>query len=504
MKKIIRNIILYSAAVLLFVVPAGCNSWLDLLPTNDQTTDKFWESKEEVLAVLSSSYKQLRSEGCQQRFLYWGELRGDGLAYQTSTDDPGKIKALDILSSNDVCKWGDFYTAIGYANSVLKYGPGVLDKDPTFTPELMNSYAAEAVFVRSLCYFYLVRTFGAVPLVLEPYVDDSQDYAVPASTEDVVLKRITSDLESYIGRCKTGYESDDPKTWQNKGRATRWSYHALLADIYLWQGEYDKCIAHCNKLEESKKFILLDNESWFRNFYPGNTDEGIFELQWSKTVDNSTSKFADWCMNTEDDAKKASYLITDKSVELFVETLEKDIRGVNGTYLDPSKKIWKFGGTGIKGLGGALREYNDNNWIVYRYADVRLMKAEALVMKNDMEGAKDIVQDEIRLRAGYTKPIALPATEYEGLMMVMNERQREFIAEGKRWFDILRVAKRDNYKYKQYLLDVLLANVPAKQYATWAAKLSDPNSYYLPINKTELDNGKGVLLQNPYYNEDLD
>lgn len=503
MKRTIRNIILYPVTVLLLVIPAGCNSWLDLLPTNDQTTDKFWESKEEVLSVLMSAYKQLKDEDCQRKYVLWGELRGDGVAYQTATDDPGKIKALDILTTNTTCQWGNFYTAIGYANSVLKYGPGVLVKDPTFTPELMNSYAAEAIFVRSLCYFYLVRTFGAVPLVLEPYVDDSQEYAVPSSSEEAVLKRITTDLENYLGKCKTGYESDDPNTWQNKGRATQWAYRALLADIYLWQGEYDKCITHCNKLVESNKFRLMVKEDWFLNFYPGNSAEGIFEIQWSKTVDNSTSLFAELCMNTEEAGKKASYLITEKSTELFLETTEKDARGVNATYHEATGKLWKYGGTGIKGAGGSLRQYNDNNWIVYRYADVLLMNAEALVMKSDLEGARDIVQDKIRLRAGYTKPIPLPTNEYEGLMMVMNERQREFIGEGKRWFDILRVAKRDNYKYKQYLLDVLLENVPAKQYNTWAAKLSDPNSYYLPIHKTELDNGKGVLVQNPYY-KDLD
>lgn len=503
MKRTIRNIILFSATLLMLYVPTGCNSWLDLLPTNDQTTDRYWESKEEVEAVLASAYVQLRTTACQERYVLWGELRGDGIALTSATSNAAKIKNLDILTTNTICQWSAFYTAIGYANSVLKYGPTVLDKDPTFTQELMNSYAAEAVFIRSLCYFYLVRTFNNVPLVTEPYVDDSQDYAVATSPEADVLAFLVTDLENNLNRCKTGYESDQSNPWQNKGRVTRWAYHALLADIYLWQGNYGRCIHHCDELEKSKKFRLMEKEDWFKNFYPGNTDENIFELQWSRSVDNSTSSFYNWYMNGENASPLSTYIISDKSKELFTETLERDVRGDNGSYRDATGKIWKFGGTDFKNVGGSIRPYQDNNWIFYRYADIRLMKAEALVMQGDLQGAKDIVQDEIRFRAGYNTQINLPANEYDGLMMVMQERQREFIGEGKRWFDILRVAKRNDFQYKQYLLDVLLESVSAKDYAVWASKLSDINSYYLPIYKTEVDNGKGVLEQNPYY-KDLD
>ena len=87
MKKTIRNIILYSATLLMLYVPTGCNSWLDLLPTNDQTTDRYWESKEEVEAVLASAYKQLRADACQERYVLWGELRGDGIALPSATSN---------------------------------------------------------------------------------------------------------------------------------------------------------------------------------------------------------------------------------------------------------------------------------------------------------------------------------------------------------------------------------------------------------------------------------
>lgn len=111
------------------------------------------------------------------------------------------------------------------ANAVIKYSPGVIEKDITFTEGLSNSYIAEAIFIRTLCYFYLVRTFDRVPLVLEPYVDDSQGFNVQVAERNVILNQLISDLKKYAPMCKPGYEVD----WQNKGRATSWACYALLA-----------------------------------------------------------------------------------------------------------------------------------------------------------------------------------------------------------------------------------------------------------------------------------
>jgi len=507
MKKISRNIVIGGLSLLLAGASVSCNNWLDLQPVNDQTTDRYWESKEEVEAVLFSGYKQLRS--CLEKFVQWGELRGDALNYvYSSSDAPAKIKQLDILSDNSVAKWSDVYKAIGYANSVLKYGPGVMEKDPTFTQAMLNMYEAEAVYIRSLCYFYLVRTFGAVPLITEPYIDDQQEFAVPVSTENEVLGQIVADLESYVGKCKTGYESDDPDTWMNKGRATKWAYYALLADICLWQGNYQKCIDNCDQLIRSGKFELLVKENWFRLFYPGNSDEGIFELQYDYATDNSYNALYAWFYNND---KTAYYQLTEKSMELFTEyAAVRDVRGLGASYLETGK-IWKYAGMNAQSENKATRRTwekdsktcGDNNWIFYRYADILLMKAEALIMSGNIQGGYEIIVNDIRSRAGYTAQTspAQPASEYEALLLLLNERQREFVGEGKRWFDILRIAKRNDYKYKDYLLEVLLENVSAKEYETWKSKLSDPNSYYLPIHKSEIDNGKGILVQNPYYQD---
>lgn len=481
------------AVLLLSLAGAGCNSWLDLLPENDQTSDMYWNTKEDVEAVVMSVYTSARS--CLEKFIQWGELRGDALSLGAkATTEEQNIYELQILTTNSICKWKDFYTVIGNANAVIKYGPTVLEKDPTFAPEVMNSYVGEAKFMRALAYFYLIRTFGDVPLVLEPYVDDEKEFTQAKAGEAVVLQQIIADLKEAVVKCKPGY-GDVAK---NKGRATCWAAYALLADVYLWSENYAGALEACNRVITSGQYELVSKADWYTLFNPGNSNEGIFELQWKSPISNNTNSLYNWFFGS------ARYALSFRSSELFSEMAENDYRGVGATYLE-DKRIWKFAGKEISLDGSATRASEDRNanWIFYRYADVLLMKAEALVMgEKDYNGAWELVK-KIRERAGYSQHPGVPQQERDALEMVMDERQREFIAEGKRWFDILRMAKRNDYQYKDYLLDVILENVSAQLRPLYEAKLADVRGYYLPIHKDEIDANGGVLVQNPYY-EDLE
>lgn len=492
MKKCFKKIKIYLAVLLLSLTGAGCNSWLDLLPENDQTSDMYWNTKEDVEAVVMSVYTQSRS--CLEKFIQWGELRGDALALGAkATTEEQNIYELQILTTNSICKWKDFYSVIGNANAVIKYGPTVLEKDPTFAPEVMNSYVGEAKFMRALAYFYLVRTFGEVPLVLEPYVDDEKEFTQAKVSEEAVLNQIIADLKEAVTKCKPGY-GDVAK---NKGRATCWAAYTLLADVYLWAENYAGALEACNKVITSGQYDLVSKSDWYTLFNPGNSNEGIFELQWKSPISNNTNNLYNWFFGS-------AVMLSYRSSSLFSEMAENDYRGVGATYLE-DKRIWKYAGKEISLDGAATRASEDRNanWIFYRYADVLLMKAEALVMgEKDYSGAWELVK-RIRERAGYSQHPGVPQGERDALEMVMDERQREFIAEGKRWFDILRMAKRNDYQYKDYLLDVILENVSAQLRPLYEAKLADVRGYYLPIHKDEIDANGGLLVQNPYY-EDLE
>lgn len=488
MKKIVRHITLYLLTCTLIAGMTGCNSWLDLEPENKQTSATYWNKKEDVEAVVMAGYTRLRS--CLQQVIEWGELRGDGLALDAkASSEEQKIVELDILTDNSVCKWDKFYKVIGAANSVIKYGPEVLQKDPTFAEALLNSYLAECIFLRSLSYFYLVRTFGEVPLVLEPYVDDEISFKQGKSSKKEVLNQLISDLKGVINTSKPGFENE----WENKGRASRWAVYALLADIYLWDGQYQNCIDACDQIFKTEMVSFVeDPELWFDIFLLGNSEEGIFELQYNTTQSNDLYKW----FETE-----PRFKLSEASNLLFQEVAGvNDIRGAGASYVTSDYHIWKYVGAGV-GESSGKTERKGNNWIFYRYSEIMLMKAEALAMlggTDNFQASADLI-NRIRQRAGYVVDLNAAGNQYDALMMVIDERQREFIAEGKRWFDILRVAQRDNYAYKSYLTEKLLAGVSAANRPIYESKLQDTNSYYLPIHENEIKNNTGILEQNPYY-----
>ena len=84
------------------------------------------------------------------------------------------------------------------------------------------------------------------------------------------------------------------------------------------------------------------------------------------------------------------------------------------------------------------------------------------------------------------------------LKLLVEERQREFFAEGKNWFDILRVGRREGAEYKQFFIEQVLQVASASNQSMMKAKLGDSNSWYLPIHADELTANR-ELVQNPYY-----
>lgn len=475
----------------LLIVPAGCNSWLDLLPENQQTTDMYWKTKEDVEAVVISGY--IRMKSCLEKFVQWGELRGDGLQYIGSTAAEQDVVELKMLTDNSVSDWYNIYRVIGSANAVIKYAPTVQTHDETFLSEVMNSYIAEATFQRSLCYFWLVKTFHEVPLVLDPYVDDSAPYSIAKSTEREVLDRIITDLNGIAEHARPGFEVPE----ENKGRATRWAVYALLADIYLWDEQYNKCITACNEILNSEQMELLPAKNWYGLFYPGNSQESIFELNYDQsTVSSDKNDLFTWFYGD-----KPKYAISASTLDLLN---ADDIRGENGSY--KGSYLWKYAGTGWALQTNNTRGTNerDANWIFYRLPDILLMKAEAMILSanGDQQTFNDAIElvNILRRRAEIKKDLEAPTTADECLQIILNERQIEFLGEGKRWFDILRTAKRNNYEKRSYLVNILLNGLSAQDRPIYEAKLEDENSYYLPILQKEIDNSGGVLVQNPYYN----
>jgi len=476
-------------ALLSFV---SCNDWLDLFPPSGLIREDFWKSKEDVEALLFASYETFAS--LDRSLFVFGEIRADmvkGDVNQSQSEE--LIMEGNIYPDNSICNWNNFYTVINYTNEVLKNAPLVQEIDNTFTDFYMKSIMAEAYFLRSLCYFYLVRIFKEVPLLLEPSESDDVDFYVKKATEEEILTRIIADLtENRPFAPAQAFATDR----ENKGRASKAAFDALLADIALWMFDYEKVIEYVERIEATEEFFLLPGENWFELFYPGNSLEGIFEFQFDGNKNQNNNTYA------LTNRQSYQYDPSQKSIEMFgyEEGSGELIRGQDITikkYGPDDFIIWKYVGRAPDGQ--SLRSGTDRNscnWILYRLADVMLMKAEALSQVQRFQEASDIL-NVIRERAGL-QPIAIANTPTAFEDAIMDERARELAYEGKRWFDLLRMGRRNDYARKDKLIEVIISNVPSTQKRILSAKLNNPLGWYLPIHQDEIERNKN-LVQNPFY-----
>lgn len=476
--------------LVLLLIPAffySCEDSLKLLPPDGTVKDEYWKRKEEVKSVLMGAYKMLATS--DDLLFYYGELKGDMLEADVNlSNELRDIMNSTIYPTNEWTNWKSFYSVINYCNSVLKYSPEAQKiEGPAFTDYLFNLYNAEAVFLRSLSYFYLVRVFKDVPFILEPYDTDEQDF-FPAKTDgDVIVDSLFEQLNRILPLIPEEHETDI----KTRGRATRGSVHALLADIALWKFDYQACIDNIEYIEKkSELYDLIPGGNWFTIFSDGNTFEGIFELQFNSQLgqDNDIYDITDPQSN--------NLLASAYAMQILSPKISKDfIRGSGSVTED--KLIWKYLGQEPDGM--SYRSGTDRrscNWIVYRMADVLLMKAEALSQLGNYDEAIFII-NRIRERA-FLERITAQQNPNAFEDLILEERARELAFEGKRWFDLLRMGRRNNFERKANLIEIIIENVPATQKRVLATKLNDPYGWYLPIYENELENNIN-LVQNPYY-----
>jgi hypothetical protein len=252
------------------------------------------------------------------RIMLWGEMRSDNMSkglINANTPFVNDVQLAEMLDGNIlpnyyIADWSSFYTVINRCNTVLHYAPEVLERDPDFTESEWLAMEAEMLTLRALCYFYLVRSFRDVPMVLEPSIDDSTSFVVAAAHPDSVLNQIVKDLKKAELNAVKKYPetSSSSKISYTKGRVTQQAVWSLLADVSLWMENYDECIAYCEKVIAAKveeaeeermnydgEYPLLANQkasstsnihqAYNQIFGTGNSFESIFELQIDNTYD---------------------------------------------------------------------------------------------------------------------------------------------------------------------------------------------------------------------------
>ena len=432
---------IFALAAVLVTGLSSCNDFLTIYPTDKTIGEDFWKTKEDVQGMVTGAYGSMISYGCQERAIIWGAYRSDELVKYSSYNNTNleNISAVNLLPQNGYNSWESFYAVINRCNIVLNHAADVMENDPAFTKGDYDETRAQMLALRSLCYFYLVRTFRDVPYTTQSYEDDDQEMVIPQVAPDSVLQYCINDLEEaerYIMKSGAYGEQD----WRNLGYFTRDAVRALLADIYLWrasinhsQADYQKCISYADQIIKSKDeyfqanatgmeamdkdpYHLIDRDLAFSSiFVDGNSSESILEWQYDGS-NNSNLALENLYYETgnSDNHQTTSALMASQIFNFYDEKANTaqgqkvyvskndyrywyNVYGVNSeeaTELSVRKMVSqdRYVSSGNQastdptkfnvGETQSNRRTFDNyrqNWIVYRLTDVMLMKAEALV-----------------------------------------------------------------------------------------------------------------------------
>ncbi|HEY0668114.1 MAG TPA: RagB/SusD family nutrient uptake outer membrane protein [Sphingobacteriaceae bacterium] len=449
---------LYIIPFLLVAFLIGCKEHLEIAPVSSITKESFFKTENDVQGALSGTYLRLRNLATAVNLYVWGEARSEMLT-SSIAGNLGYNRYYDNSMTESITgpDWSGVYSAINSTNLVLKYTPGI-----GFTSEAnKNNALAEAYTMRAYLYFILAKTWGGVPLRIEPTEGyDPLTIQLPKATEAEVFQLIKADLDKALQLF--------PNNSFPSGR-NRWSKpaaNALKADVYLWTGkrlnggsaDFTTALNAINEVETADVTLLSNFADIFKYTNKGNK-EIIMAIRFQ--VGESSNQTAAHNMYSSSTAYPA-----------YVPQWQRDIVGVplagNGnvwritplvrnqftnddtrkaaTYVDlegtGANQYYTNYGLKYSGTVEAGTRYFQNDYILYRYGDIVLMKAEA---KNALNQAPTIEMNKIRLRAygtaNYPAHIFVPGTKAQNDDAILKERLFELALEGKRWWDLVRFGK---------------------------------------------------------------
>jgi hypothetical protein len=500
---------IYKYQMLLVALVLGltsCEDWLNIHPQSETILEDYWKDENDVKSAVGACYRAMNEAGFMDRILVWGEVRSDNVIEGRDvgqSQDVERILSLTLNATNSYTSWYEFYRVINYCNTVIYYAPGVREKDPNFTEGQLAAYLSEVKGIRALCYFILVRTFRDIPFSTEPVFDDSHSFELAQANPDEVINFLIDDLKSIENASIAEFDN----IRYDKGRITRKAIWTLIADMALWINDYKTAIDYCDKVLASagNKLALESSIEYNRNLFfnsSDNSSETIFNLLF-------TGNFSNTPVNSMYEIKLSAYGFM-ANTDLFGAT---DLRAKDAfcpIERDGFFPIMKYVGYRQVRPNTTIININDylllscRNWIFYRLADVYLIKAEALVERNsgaDLQDAFDLVSaiyDRANPELGKD---ALNSSSYSTRNamrdLVFDERQREFLFEGKRYFDLLRRIKREG-STTAIVNQYLVRKYSHIDQATVRSKINDKDALYMPINENELKVNK-LLKQNPFY-----
>ena len=504
----------------------SCDNFLSLSPEDFYGSGNFWNTASQVDGYMIGIHTQLRGDYSSLYLL--GEARGGTSALGSNVLNATNAYTTPIKDNTftkdatGISNWNGYYARIMQVNIFISE----VENGCTFLSESdRNYYLGQAYGIRAHFYFMLYRTYGGVPLIktvdVMKGITNASGLYTPRSTPKETLDLIKED----INKSDQFFGSD----FTIKRTKSMWSKAATLmlkANVYLWSAKVSNQdqTPSSTDLQTAKdaltpligRFSLLtDFSNIFTTSNKGN-EEIIFAIRFAEgEATNWGDNFVYWPINfvnqvynnkgelmgdTLDLRGTGAYNQTYK-FELY-ERYDPDDQRRDATFLDFYTLDYE-GNIAIKALvlKKCLGMINANgnriyvsDVVVYRYAEVLLLMAE---IENKLGNDPSPYINEIRQRA-YNSNYDANIHAYTNQdfatneLAILYERDKEFVWEGKRWFDVCRMQDASGRP-------LVFSNVT--NYGTTSPILNfDTEAYKLlwPVDVYTL-NGDPMLTQTPGY-----
>jgi len=418
-----RSVFPLSCMIAFVIMISSCDSFVEVdLPNSQLTANTVFEEKATANAAMTDIYSKIRDAG-----LLTGSASGLSHLLGNYTDelkfygDPQNNTVAfynnSLIASNTEIKglWDSSYNQIYAANAVIEG----IEKSVHLPGPDKKQLIGEALFVRALLHFYLTNLFGDVPYITS--TDYEQNRRAKKISVDMVYSSIKIDLEQAVLLLPENYVSQD------RVRPNKYAAHALLARVDLYAGLWDEASNEASAIlnytelysyeEDLDKIFLKESTATIWQLAPGfiggNTLESVtFNFTsgpppLSALTDGFMSAF------TQNDLRKTHWT--------------KAVTDGTTTWYHPFK--YKQSDT------DSSKEYS----IIFRLAEIYLIRAEARAQSGDLIGAKEDL-NKVRHTAALLDTTAI--TQAEILEAILQERQLELFTEfGHRFFDLKRFNK---------------------------------------------------------------
>lgn len=433
---------------------------LDLAPISEIGANGFYTNDAEVELGTIAIYDGLQAVPKLEFTVT--EMRSDNSRSKTGEGEWGEFENFAVQPTNQQVQlyWAANYNVIFRANRVLEHLDVVSDAT------LRNQFEGEALFARALSHYKLVNAYGDVPLLTEVIGPQDSSFFNRVSVA-TVMDTIIQDLATAVSLLPT-------KSNMAFGRATRGAAEALLAKVYLKDGNYSAAESLCTTLIDSLSgYSLLTNYSDV--FYNEGNDEIIFAIPY---INDDLFESQDFSFEFTNGGVRSglNYLTTDLQAAIT----SGDLRGTTIENPLVDFECAKF-------LTSSLNARTcGNDWIVLRLADVYLMHVEAkMAGQGSTQNADAIASyNMVRARAGLPT-VATDGTGEITLSELLNERRVELAFENHRFDDLTRTNQ---------------AQTVLSAFASTTGAAFSGTDLLLPIPQNEINVSEGRLSQNPGYN----